>query len=247
MASRAAGAKADDWLLRALQRAGVEQAETRLSEGLVKVDGQVVYEPFRPVTPTTRVEVEGQPVDLTPRTRVLAFHKPKGLVTDTFDRERIGTVFEALALVLPTELAQFTWHAVGRLDRDTTGLLLFTTDERFVQHATSPQSHLPKRYVAQVGATVTEAKLDRLRAGLELHDGPTRPAVAEVLGPKSVALTLTEGRNHQVKRMLGEVGLPTLSLHREAIGQYVLDVAEGTCRLLADEEIQRFFGFTPRG
>lgn len=247
LAARSAGQKPDDWLERALLRAGVQDAQKLLADGLVKVDGTVTREPFRPITAESRVEVEGKPVDLRPRTLVLAFHKPKGLVCDQSDPERIGTVFEVLALALPLELRRYRWHAVGRLDRDTTGLLLFTNDERFVAHATSPESHLPKRYVAKVGGKVTPEKLARLAQGLELHDGPTRPAQAMQRASDVVVLTITEGRNHQVKRMLGEVGLPTLALHREAIGDYQLDVDEGGYRQLSDDDVRRQLGFTARG
>jgi len=147
---------------------------------------------------------------------------------------------------LTPELLGFAWHAVGRLDRDTTGLLLFTTDERFVAHATAPATHLPKRYLATVGADPTPERLAPLLAGIALADGPARPAAAKVRGPRVVELTLTEGRNHQVKRMLGAVGLPVLALHREAIGALALDVTPGQARALTDAEVEELLGFVPR-
>jgi 23S rRNA pseudouridine2605 synthase/16S rRNA pseudouridine516 synthase len=177
---------------------------------------------------------------------VLAFHKPQGLVCAGRDLHGRGTVFEALAGVLPEALRGHGWHAVGRLDRDTTGLLLFTNDEAFVAHATRPQTHLPKRYLATVGAPLTDAALGALRAGLDLDDGPTRPALARARGAQQVELTLTEGRWHQVKRMLEAVGLPTLALHREAIGTLVCDVEPGQVRLLGDAEVGEALGFSPR-
>lgn len=237
------------WLSRALARAGVlpvRDAEAAIRSGRLEVDGAVAREPFAPVRAGARVRLDGQPVSLAFHTRVLAFHKPRGLVCAGRDAHGEGTVFEGLARVLPPALSGFGWHAVGRLDRDTTGLLLFTNDEALVAHATSPATHLEKRYLAEVGAGVTEGALQRLREGLTLDDGPTRPALAEARGPRLVALTLTEGRWHQVKRMLEAVGLPTLALHREAIGGLACDVPVGQVRLLEDAEVAGPLRFSPR-
>jgi 23S rRNA pseudouridine2605 synthase/16S rRNA pseudouridine516 synthase len=121
------------------------EAERAIRTGRVKVGARCVREPLTPVRPGEPVRVDGQPVSLEAKTLVVAFHKPEGVVTSTIDPEGQGTVFERLQSALPPELHPFGWHAVGRLDRNTTGLLLFTNDERFVAHATSPQTHLSKR------------------------------------------------------------------------------------------------------
>ncbi|MGV3622125.1 MAG: pseudouridine synthase [Archangium sp.] len=239
-----------DWLSRALARAGVmplEQAENAIRHGEVRVDARVQLEPLAPVTAKSRVEVDGQVVSLTWRTRVLMLHKPAGVVMHGRDPEGNGTVFDVLVMSMPPELQTFGWHAVGRLDRDTTGLLLFTNDEKFVLHATSPQTHLPKRYVARVGVKVTEKKLEPLWRGVKIDDGEiTKPAEARPRGEDSVELTLFEGRFHQVKRMLNAVNLPTLALHREAVGKLELDVPERGVRELGDDEILKALKFTPR-
>ena len=237
-----------DWLSRALSRAGVlplAQAEEAIRHGRVTIDAREAREPLTPVSPRSVVTLDGQRVSLAWVTRVLMLHKPRGVVTHGSDPEGIGTVFDALARALPSGLERFGWHAVGRLDRDTTGLLLFTNDEKFVAHATSPETHLPKRYVAKVGAKVTAEKLERLRAGVELDDGPARPAKVGARGDDVVELVLTEGRWHQVKRMLGAVGLPTLELHREAVGGLELDVAVGVVREVTEAEIRDALHFPP--
>ncbi|NPC52620.1 rRNA pseudouridine synthase [Corallococcus sp. AB032C] len=237
-----------DWLSRALGRAGVlprTEAEQAISDGRVEVDGRVEREPFAPVGQGTRVRVDGVERALTRQVRALMFHKPSGPVVHGSDPEGVGTVFERLRAVLPPELQGFEWYAVGRLDRDTTGLLLFTNDERLVRHATAPETHLSKRYVARVEGQPPETALTRLREGLTLEDGPTRPAEAMLRAPDVVALTLTEGRHHQVKRMLSAVGHPVLTLHRESVGQVVLDVAEGAWRELTDAEVAEGLGFQP--
>ncbi len=162
---------------------------------------------------------------------------------------RTGTVFEALLPQLPPELAGYTWHAVGRLDVDSTGLLLFTNDDKLVAHATSPDARLPKRYVATVFSTASDERVEPLRRGMTLDDGPARPAKVNVRDEHTVEVTLTEGRHHQVKRMLGAVGLPVRALHREAVGGVDLEgIPEGTFRLLTDDEVReglRYEGRAP--
>lgn len=239
-----------DWLSRAFARAGVmplQEAEAAIRAGRVRLDSRDEKEPMAPVHQGSRALLDGHEVSLKWRTRVLVFHKPAGVVTHGSDPEGIGTVFDALRAALPGELQRFGWHAVGRLDRDTTGLLLFTNDEKFVAHATAPATHLPKRYLARVGAKVNDAKLEPLRRGVRLDDGElTRPAKARARGEDSVELVLTEGRFHQVKRMLNVVGLPTLALHRESVGLLELDVPLGGYRELSDEEVKTKLNFDPR-
>lgn len=239
-----------DWLTRALGRAGImtrAEAEQAIAAGRVQLDGQVVLEPLTPVRPGAEARVDGVPVSLEAPTLALMLHKPAGLVTSKSDPEGIGTVYGHLYSVLPPELRRYEWLAVGRLDRDTTGLLLFTNDERLSGHVTLPDTHLPKRYVAQVAARPTEDHLEPIRRGITLRDGPCRPAPARVVGSNRVELILTEGRRHQVKRMLKAVRLPVQQLHREAVGSVTLDIPLGSWRLLTDQEIAQGLGFPPAG
>ncbi len=248
VAARTSGATGGDWLSRALSRAGVlplAQAEEAIAHGRVTVDSKVMKEPLAPVTVgKTRVTVDERVVSLAWRTRVLMMHKPAGVVTHGSREKGMHTVYDVLVSAMPHELQRFGWHSVGRLDVDTTGLLLFSNDEKFVGHATSPDTKLPKRYVARVGGEVTPEKLERLRNGVRIDDGrDTAPAKAKARGDDSVELTLTEGRFHQVKRMLNAVNLATLKLHREAVGTLEVDIAEGTVRELTDDEIQDKLNF----
>jgi pseudouridine synthase len=221
-----------------------EEAERAIRDGRVEVDGRVEREPFAPVSPGVEVRVDGQARGLEAPLQVLMFHKPAGVVVAGTDPEGLGTVFKRLRAALPADMQGFEWFAVGRLDRDTTGLLLFTNDERVVQHCTSPETHLPKRYVAEVEGQPSEEALARLRAGLVLDDGPARPAGARVLGPARVELVLTEGRHHQVKRMLAAVGHPVRTLHREAVGGVVLDVPVGGWRRLSERQVAEGLRFS---
>jgi len=239
-AARESGRTGGDWLLRALGRAGAlppSELESAIAGGRVRVDGKVAKKPFTPVTEDTRVAVDGVEVSLKRVTRVLMLHKPAGVVAEGGRDER-PTVMDVLVPLLSPQQARFVWLAVGRLDVDTTGLLLFTNDERFVALATSPETHLPKRYLATVSERATEEQLEPLRQGVTLDDGPARPAAARLRSPGLVELTLTQGRFHQVKRMLAHVGLPVLKLHREAIGALQLDVPEGALRELTAAEVE---------
>lgn len=178
---------------------------------------------------------------------VLAMNKPRGVVCSTVDQDGSGTVFDVLKPGLPPALRGIRWHCVGRLDKHTTGLLLFTNDARFVAHATQPATHLPKTYLADVGAVATDAKVQPLREGIVLHDGPCRPAIVELVAARQVRVTITEGRNHQIKHMLGAVKLPVLALHREAIGSLWLppDQRPGEVRRVASKQVERYLGFGP--
>jgi 16S rRNA pseudouridine516 synthase len=239
-----------DWLARAIARAGVmpqEEAQEAIQAGRVTVNGRVVKQPLSPVPSGATVRVDGAALPMAAPTRVLAFHKPAELLTSTVRQHRVGTVYEVLLPQLSSDLARFTWHAVGRLDRGTTGLLLFTNDEKLLAHVTSPETGLPKRYVATVFSDADEEKVEPLRHGLKLEDGPIRPAQVKLRDVHTVEVTITEGRNHQVKRMLGAVGLPVRALHREAVGGVELDVAESAFRLLTDAEVAQGLGYPPAG
>ena len=246
-AARVGGSAKADWLSRSLGRAGalpLPEAEAAIKAGRVRIAGKVVTQPLTPVTEATKVTLDGKAIDLKRQTRVVMLHKPAGVVTAGFDQHGKGdTVFDVFQRALPAELRPYQWHAVGRLDRDTTGLLLFTNDERVAQHATAPSTHLPKRYLARVNEKATEKQLQPLRTGITIDDGPARPAHAKLREPGLVELTLTEGRFHQVKRMLAAVGLPVLSLHREAVGNLVVDIPVGEMRELTADEIEHSLGY----
>ncbi len=236
------------WLARALSRAGHldrEQAEQAIRNGRVTLGGRVVREPLALLRPGDEVRLDGKPLELEAPTLVLMFHKPAGVIVSGADPQQQGTVFDLFRPLLDEKLSRYGWHAVGRLDRDTTGLLLFTNDELFVSYATRPEHHLPKRYLARVSGTPTDERLEPLRHGIELDDGPAKPAKAVIRGPSQVELTISEGRFHQVKRMLAAVGLPVRQLHREAIGEVALDIPEGALRQLTEGEIRDGLRYPP--
>jgi pseudouridine synthase len=239
-----------DWLARALVRCGAllkEEVGDAIAQQRVAVDGSLAKTPLKELTSSSRVSLDGVTVDVRPTTVVFAFHKPKGLVSHRNGRRLEETVFDGFRTSLRPPYQQRSWHAVGRLDKDTTGALLFTNDEQFVAFATSPQTHLPKHYLATVSGEVTDAKLEALSRPMDFQGVAYRAAHVSAAGPKQLLVTLTEGKFHQVKRMLASVHLPTLALHRQGIGGYQLDVDESCSRLLTDSEVKGFFGYQSRG
>lgn len=240
-------------LQRFLARAGAASrrgSESLMTAGRVRVNGIVVTELGSKVDPAHDVvTVDGQVFSIADRPTYLILNKPAGYVTTMRDPHADACVAE----LVPCDRYPGLFP-VGRLDRDTTGLLLFTTDGDASHALLHPSHHVEKRYVALVDGRVSDAELVPLRRGITLDDGPCSPAKAVVLDPRRaearpvlrggsargrsiVALTIHEGRKHQVKRMLEAIGHPVVRLHRDAFGPLGLDgLAEGAWRLLDDRE-----------
>nr|WP_061977536.1 pseudouridine synthase [Aureimonas sp. AU20] len=213
------------------------QGEALVREGRVSVDGRVVRDPEHRTDPATmRVSVDGQPVEAERRV-VLMLNKPRGLVTTRDDPQGRDTVFRCLdGLDLPHV------SSVGRLDKASEGLLLFTNDTAFAQALLDPESHCPKTYHVQVDGLPDEAVMSRIRAGVEDRGEWLGVVSAEMLrrGDKSawLEIVLGEGRNRHIRRLLAAIGLETLRLVRVRIGALSLgDLPKGAVRELTAEEI----------
>lgn len=186
------------------------------------------------------IRVDGQPLDPPPGA-VLMLHKPVGYTCSTTDPGRV--VYE----LLPPRfrLRNPIIAPVGRLDRDTTGLLLLTDDGPLLHRIISPKSRIPKVYEATLARDLTGEEAAVFAAGtlmLRSETTPLAPAVLEVLGPRRARLTVTEGRYHQVRRMFAAAGNHVEALHRTAVGGLLLgDLAEGKWRLLGPDEVASVF------
>mgnify|MGYP001819928965 CR=1 FL=1 len=201
------------------------EAERWIAAGRVRVNGEVVSSPRSPVDPARDVLlVDGLRIGAELDRLVLAFHKPVGVVTTRDDPGGRPTVYDVL------EGLDRWVFPVGRLDRNTSGLLILTNDVALGHRLTDPEHHVPRTYHARVQGLPDAEALRALREGLDLGDGvPTRPARARLLGsPRPGAspapgtswleLVLTEGRNRQVRRMCARVGHDVLDLVRVRIG-----------------------------
>jgi 23S rRNA pseudouridine2605 synthase len=237
-------------LARALSKFGVcsrREAERWIAAGRVTVNAGIERDPSRWIEPRRdRVSVDGRPVgDETPRV-VIAFHKPVGFVTTRVDPGGRATVYDALG-----DLGRWVFP-VGRLDRDTSGLLILTNDHRLGERLTAPEHDVPKTYHALVVGMPEQETLRALREGLPLEGGElTRPARVRVLGSRRgstwLEIVLREGRNRQVRRMCALVGHEVQQLVRVAIGDLGLaGLAVGEWRELESAEVARLVASSAR-
>jgi pseudouridine synthase len=227
-------------LERVLSKAGLGSrvdARRWIHDGRVKVNGTLVRNPDHWIDmQRDRVRVDGRP--LVARDRVyLLLYKPTGYITSYKDPQGRPTVYDLIA-----DVGTFV-SPVGRLDLDTSGLLLMTNDNRFAERVTNPDSHVPKTYLVKTSAVLTDAQLQQLRAGIELADGPTRPAIVTRLRDSEkythFEITLTEGRNRQVRRMVEALGAKVLKLVRVRIGSLAIGkLPIGKWRHLTPAEIK---------
>ena len=233
------GDRAVKTLERVISTAGLgsrTEARSWIGAGRVRVNGKVIQTPDRWVDlERDRVTLDGKPVK-PGRMLYILLYKPKGFITTYRDPEGRPTVYDLLDGV-----DSFV-GTVGRLDQDTSGLLLLTNDNVFAERVTNPGHEIPKTYLVKTSTLLSEGDLERLRTGVELPDGPTRPAQVKRIRDSAkytfIELTITEGRNRQVRRMIEAVGGKVLKLVRTAIGPIQIGSLEiGKWRALTDAEL----------
>lgn len=224
---------------RVLSKAGLgsrTEARKWIGTGRVKVNGKLVQTPDHWVDlESDKVTLDGKPIRAQQKIYLLLY-KPEGYITTYKDPEGRPTVYDLIP-----EIQQFV-SPVGRLDQDSSGLLLLTNDTQFAERMTNPNHKVPKTYLVKSSALLTEEQLGLLRNGVVLSDGPTRPArVKRVRDSPShtyFEITLTEGRNRQVRRMVEALGSKVLKLERIAIGPLrIEDLEMGKWRRLSEEEL----------
>jgi 23S rRNA pseudouridine2605 synthase len=208
-------------------------AEKLIAAGRVTVGGEVVTDPARDVDESSGVALDGEALAPEPR-EVFALHKPAGVVSTAKDTHGRRTVTE----FVPSERRLYP---VGRLDADTTGLILLTNDGDLANMLTHPSFEVDKTYRVTVDpAPVSEASLRELREGVELDDGRTAPASIRQLEPGVLEIVIREGRKRQVRRMCEAVGHRVTALERIAFGPLRLErLLEGDYRRLTPAEIER--------
>lgn len=211
-----------------------KEARRAIHAGRAEVNGEVWKDTGKHIPDGAEVLLDGAQLTVKGE-RYLMLNKPAGVVSATRDSEHLT----ALDLI-PAELTK-DLHIAGRLDADTTGLLLLTTDGKWSHRVTSPKVDCPKTYRVSLNTPITDSAIEDLVAGVVLHNDPkpTKPAQVRVLEPELIELTISEGRYHQVKRMLAAVGNHVEALHRQSIGEITLDSAleSGAYRELTEQEI----------
>lgn len=205
------------------------EAQKLIRWGRVRADGKGITKPATHIGPQAVVTLDGAAISL-PGAIYIMLHKPAGVVSATEDPAH-RTVMDLI-----DHPHRHTLHVVGRLDKDTTGLLLVTNDGDWSHRLMSPKHHVPKTYLATLAEPLVEAAAEQLRAGVQLHGekGLTKPAAVEILPACQARITLHEGKYHQVKRMFAAVGNRVEALHRESIGglSLGLQLRAGEWRLL---------------
>ncbi|WP_085706851.1 pseudouridine synthase [Pseudomonas sp. B35(2017)] len=227
-----------DRFLSNLPRYNRQQVRLLLVEKRVRIDGKVVSDPHSDVLEFSRVEVDGEVLQAGKAARYFMLHKPPGCVSATRDPQH-PTVLD---LILEADKDDL--HIAGRLDFNTTGLMLITNDGAWSRRLTQPQTKLPKVYYVETEQEIGPEYASTFAQGIyfAFEDLTTQPAVLDVIGPKTARLSIVEGRYHQVKRMFGHFNNKVLRLHRESMGPLHLDNAlkPGEYRALRTEEIHLF-------
>ncbi|HEX5146339.1 MAG TPA: pseudouridine synthase [Conexibacter sp.] len=229
-------------LAKYLAHAGVASrraAEQLIAEGRVTVDGAIVTDPARDVTDASGVAFDGEPVRGAEPRVAYALHKPAGVVSTASDTHGRRTVVDLVP-------AERRLYPVGRLDADSTGLILLTNDGELANRLTHPRYEVPKTYRATLaGAALTDRALKALREGVQLEDGMTAPARVRRLTPHQLELTIHEGRNRQVRRMCEAINRPVRQLVRIRFGPLELgDLRPGKSRRLTGTELIALTGAT---
>ncbi|MCL5267134.1 MAG: rRNA pseudouridine synthase [Bacteroidetes bacterium] len=229
-------------LARALSKLGYcsrSRAALYVKSGRVTVNGRVIKSPaWRVDTGKDSIEVDERRL-VKPTAVVIMLHKPAGFITTSSDDLSRRTVYE----LVPGDLHLF---AVGRLDLDTTGLLLFTNSGELQDRITSPEKEVVKTYVVTANGKVTSDHIDKLLRGVEIREGVVAKAdeceiIESEFSRTRLRIRIHEGKNRQIRRMFDALGKSVITLHRSAIGKLELDLPEGGWRKLCDEEVEAIF------
>jgi len=215
--------------------AGRREARQLIKAGRIAVNGVAVTDCDFKLTPDKdTVTLDGRETAYR-RFHYYIMNKPAGILTATEDRKQ-----PTVADLLPDQACRQGVFPVGRLDKDTTGLLIFTDDGDFAHRVISPKLEIKKVYCAEVGGSPTQEDVKAFSGGLTLGDGTKcLPAKLEIIGEHSCLVTVMEGKYHQVKRMLASRGLPVTALKRLSIGGLELgeNLGSGECRELSEDEL----------
>nr|WP_248371379.1 pseudouridine synthase [Vibrio cyclitrophicus] len=211
------------------------EAVQQIQNGKVSVNSVVVLDESTQVHESNAILFNGDALTLR-EFRYILMHKPAGTICSNID-EVYPSLFNYIEIEKASEL-----HIAGRLDADTTGLVLITDDGRWSFNITLPSKSCKKVYRVTLSRDIKDDVADKFKVGIQLQgeQKPTRPAELEVITSKEVLLTITEGKFHQVKRMFAAVGNRVVGLHREQIGDVRLDVEAGQWRYLTEDEVSSF-------
>lgn len=227
-------------LQKLIAQAGIcsrREAEKIILAGRVTVDGKIIRELGARADTSQKICVDGKPLTFDAEKIYLLLNKPRGYVSTVKDERGRKTILELLG-----ENFNGRVYPVGRLDLNSEGLLILTNDGDLTNALIHPRFEVRKTYRAKISGVVTEEKLDKLRAGVELDDGLTAPAEVYLLGENLVEITIHEGRNRQVRRMFAAIGCDVKRLRRIKFAGLTLDgLKAGEFRELRAEEVAKLY------
>ena len=238
--------RAGDRIAKLLARAGVasrREVERMIAEGRVKIGEEIVSTPATVLFSLAGVTVDGKPVRAAETTRLFGFHKPSGLITAERDPAGRPTIYNALRNALPSGTPRVM--PVGRLDLNTEGLLLLTNDGELKRALELPSSGVPRTYRARTFGDITQARLEELMDGIEIEGvryGPINANMERRTGRNQwIELTLTEGKNREVRRVLEHLGLQVSRLLRVSYGPFLLgELPRGMAVEINPADVERF-------
>lgn len=213
-----------------------KDARIGIRKGKGIVDGQVIKDPAAQVSPDSQISYGGQVLNYKEHIYIL-MNKPKGVLSASTDKKK-----QTVVDLVPDSLKRNNLFPVGRLDKDTTGLLIITDDGEFAHNAISPKKDVFKTYVATLDGAVTEKMVEIFSNGVTLADGTVcKKAILKPLGNNKAEIKISEGKYHQIKRMFGMVGLGVNELCRTGFGTLSLpkDLKEGECKEIETKEIRQ--------
>lgn len=205
-----------------------------ISQGRIQVNGETIKKPETKVNPEKdEIFIDGEKI-IIKKYIYLILNKPKGYISATNDKEK-RTVLD----LVPEDLYREGLFPAGRLDIDTTGLMIITNDGEFAHNILSPKKHVKKQYEVKIDIDMNENMVEQFSSGIKLKDGECKSAILQITGKQTGLVTLTEGRYHQIKRMFGCFGAKVIELHRVQMGNLKLpsNLKEGECRELLQEEL----------
>ncbi len=206
-----------------------------ISQKKIEVDGKIIKSADEKIKENAVIKINGKELNIK-KNIYLILNKPKGYISATEDKN-MKTVLD----LVPEKYQHRALFPAGRLDKDTTGMMIITDDGKFAHNILSPKKHIKKRYNVTIDIPVTKEMITGFERGIQLNDGECKKALLEITGEYTADVTITEGRYHQIKRMFGCYGAKVIELNRVQMGEFILpsNLKLGQCREITVKEIEQ--------
>ena len=206
-----------------------------ISQKKIEVDGKIIKSADEKINENAVIKISGKELNIK-KNIYLILNKPKGYISATEDKN-MKTVLD----LVPEKYQHRALFPAGRLDKDTTGMMIITDDGKFAHNILSPKKHIKKKYNVTIDIPVTKEMITGFERGIQLNDGECKKALLEITGEYTADVTITEGRYHQIKRMFGCYGAKVIELNRVQMGEFILpsNLKLGQCREITEKEIEQ--------